>query len=378
MQARSPGRFVVAAIVFWAGALTSPVGVWAQPKICGNQSALGNWSLASCPVLRDDDGDGIYSVTLSLSDSALLEYKVLPSGLWDGSEVRAQGTCPADGGSRRNDTQNIQIVQPDTRGPATFYFDPRSLTDPSYATVSGNRSAADSLMLRAPASACQRWLVVGDFQNLYGDNGSAVPLLPLRPGVWVGRMTAAKALSTGWRWKVLEGSATVAREYGPGGWAYAPCEAGFATVSSPVNVGDSVYFLLHERGGRMQTLVATAPLDGFASDGSPGCETGPDLGSDPRDLGGRMSDAAAPPRPADASTDAGGERRPGIHCDCQIGSPTPVPPTTGMLGLCGGLSLLLLRAGRRRRQRPDRSAGTPTAPARRAAGFTALVGVCHR
>lgn len=355
MRARSPCRFLVAALVFWIGlsAAADPVG--AEPKICGNQPALGGWSLANCPGLRDDDGDGIYSVTLSLADTALLEYKILPTGMWDGLEVRAQGTCPADGGSKRNDTQNIQISQPDTRGPVTFYFDGRSLTDPSYSPVTGNRSGGDSLMLKAPASACPRWIAIGDFQNLYGDNSSAAPLVPLRPGVWAGRVTASKSLAAGWRWKVLEQSAAVAREYGPTGWAYAPCEAAFATVTSPVSVGDTVYFLLHERGGRMQTLVSSAPLDGFSSDGSPGCEPAADLGGDPRDLAsGGPSDAGSGPGPADGAADGGPLRRPGIHCDCQVGAATGGPVNSaGSLALSclASLGALLSRAWMRRDQR---------------------------
>lgn len=351
MQARSSSRFLVAALVPGVGLLALATVARAEPKICGNQAALGSWSLASCPVLRDDDGDGIYSVTLALTDTPLLEYKILPTGSWDGMEVRAQGTCPADGGGKRNDTQNIQIVQPDTGGPARFFFDGRSLTDPSYSKVVGNRSAGDSLMLRAPSSGCPRWLAVGDFQSLYGDNSSAAPLAPLREGVWVGRVTASRALASGWRWKVLEQAATVTREYGPTGWAYAPCEAAFATVASPVSVGDTVYFLLHEHGGRLQTLVSAAPLDGFSWDGTPRCEPGADLGSDPRDLATAASDAGPGPAPADASTDGGSARRPGIHCDCQIGGaqrPSPAGSSV-LLGLVG-LGLLLYRLGQRRRQ----------------------------
>lgn len=355
MRACSFHRFLVAALVSSAGLAVTAGSVAAQPKLCGNQAALGNWSLASCPTLRDDDGDGIYSVTLSLGDTALLEYKLLPTGMWDGNEVRAQGTCPADGGSKRNDTQNIQISQPDTRSAVTFYYDGRSLTDPSYSPVTGNRSAGDTLMLRAPAAECPRWLAVGDFQNLYGDNGSAATLLPLRPGVWVGRVTASKSLAAGWRWKVLEGSAPVAREYGPTGWAYAPCEAAFASVSSPVSVGDSVYFLLHERGGRLQTLVSSSPLDGFSPDGSAECEPRPDLGGEARDLSSASpADAATGPSPADGATDGGAPRRPGIHCDCQIGTAAGHGgPANGWLTLTAlaGLTLLLGRVRLRRNQR---------------------------
>ena len=337
-------RCVVAAIGFCVVMLGLQQPAWSQPKICGNQPALGDWSLANCPVLRDDDGDGIYSVTVSLRDTPLLEYKILPTGVWDGSsEVRANGTCPADGGSKRNDPQNIQIVQPDTQKQATFYFDGRSLSDPSYSVAPGSRSAGDSLMMDAPAASCPRWLAVGDFQNLPGPNGTAVALSLLRPGVWVGRTTAAKPLPMGWRWKVVEQGAVVAREYGPSGWAYAPCEATPAAVTSAVSVGDSIYFVFYAHGGRMQTLVSSSPLDGFSPDGSTACQPPLDLGM-AIDMAGGPKDAAGEDPQRDAGDDGGLARRPGIHCDCHMGVAPRDPVSTPPWGLVGGaLALVLLR-----------------------------------
>ena len=347
-------RFLVDVFGFFAMWCGLEQAAFAQPKICGNQPALGGWSLASCPMLRDDDGDGIYSVTVNLGDTPLLEYKVLPTGMWDGtSEIRANGTCPADGGSKRNDTQNIQIIRPDTAKPATFYFDSRSVTDPSYSTAPGNRSAGDSLMMDAPSGTCPRWLAVGDFQNLPGPNSSAVTLRLLRPGVFVGRGTATKAMGSGWRWKVLEQGADIAREYGPSGWAYAPCEATPALVSTPVSVGDSIYFIFHAHGGRMQTVVSSAPLDGFSSDGSSTCQPPVDLGT-LTDMTGQPQDGATAPLSdagLDAGLDGGLARRPGIHCDCQIGAAKSQSAPTRVVSVAGVALVLSLLARRTRRAR---------------------------
>jgi hypothetical protein len=351
MSCRLRSRFLVAVL----GSLSSLCGLepvaHAQPKICGNQPALGGWSLASCPTLRDDDGDGIYSVTVGLSDTPLLEYKILPTGAWDGStEIRANGTCPADGGAKRNDTQNIQIVAPDTRKPATFFYDGRSLADPSYSPAAGGRSAGDSLMLDAPVGTCPRWLAVGDFQNLPGPNATAVSLAPLRPGVWVGRTTAAKSLPSGWRWRVVEQAAAVAREYGPSGWAYAPCEATPAMVSAPVSAGDTIYFLLHAHGGRMQTVVSATPLDGFSSDGSVTCTPPADLGT-AADLAGPPMDLGGDPLPLDGGADGGLMRRPGIHCDCRVGQGPRAPSPPAILSLAAALCWLRLTRRARRSNR---------------------------
>lgn len=297
--------------------------------MCGNQATLGSWSLSACPALKDDGvppdeaaGDGIYTVAVQLSPTALLEYKILPTGTWDGAqELKQVGSCSADGKADGNLPQNSQVQNPDTSRPTLFFFDGRTTLDQSFAPAPGNRSGSDSAMLEAPAGSCPTWVAVGDFQNLMGPNGSAAKLEFRGRGLLMGHITAAKPLAAGWRWKVVSQSASTVREYGPSGWAYAPCEAAFATVSSPVSPGDSVYFLFHTEGGRLQTLVSSSPLDGFMTDGAT-CQPpsdlaqdanapGPDLGTAPS-----ASEDLASPDPSDAATP---RRRPGIHCDCQLG-----------------------------------------------------------
>jgi hypothetical protein len=341
----------------------------AQPKVCGNQAALGGWSLPSCPQLKDDGvapdeaaGDGIYSLAVQLGPTALLEYKVLPSGTWDGAtEIKAAATCPWDGGATANSNQNIQIPSPDTSQPTRFFYDGRTALDPSYAPPSSGRSAGDSAMLGAPAGSCPGWLAVGDFQTIYGNNPTAVRLLPLRPGVWSGRLTAAQALPAGWRWRLLEQTSGVGREYGPAGWAYAPCHSSFASVSSAVAVGDTVYFLFHADGGRLQTVVSSTPLDGFAADGGGLCQAPPDLGNPGGDLAASAADLADPGRPSDlAAADGGPHPRLGIHCDCKLATgggpalPAAAPAAVGLL-----LFVLTFRQHRRRQRK--------LLPARRAA-----------
>ena len=329
MSTRLVRPFLVAVALTIVGLTASP-RAHAQPKVCGNQGALGNWNLASCLTLRDDGaapdtqaGDGIYSAAVQLSDTALLEYKILPTGMWDGmTELHANGTCPADGGARRNDTQNIQIISPDTRRPTQFFYDSRPSPDGTFTPAPGNRSGGDSAMMESPGGGCPRWLAVGDFQNLYGNNGTAIALTSLRPGVWSGKLTASKALAPGWRWKVLEATGTTPREAGPSGWAYAPCEATFATVNAAVAVGDTVYFVFHAHSGRLQTVVSGAPLDGFVSDGGMGCEGPADMAGGRSDLAGGPTDAGAAAPDGDAGAalaDGGAGRRPGIHCECQVG-----------------------------------------------------------
>lgn len=328
----------------------------AQPKICGNQTALGDWTLGSCPQLKDDGvapdetaGDGIYTVGLQLQPSALLEYKLLPTGIWDGSvEVRQIGTCPYDAGGKQNDTYNIQVPQPDVSKPTLFFFDSRALSDSSYSPAPSNRSGGDSVMTQAPAGSCPSFVAVGDFQNLVGPNATAARLSLQGRGVLVGRVTAAKALAAGWRWKVVQDASGVAREYGPTGWAYAPCSAAFATVSTPVAVGDSIYFLFHAHGGRLQTLVSSSPLDGFSPDGSATCIPAPDMTSAPVDMATSDLLPTPPPDPfLDANFDMGNlPKRPGIHCDCRMGATSATGDTSswgGPMLLLAGLLLLLAR-----------------------------------
>lgn len=321
----------------------------AQPRVCGNQAALGSWALASCPELKDDGnspdetaGDGIYTASVQLTTTGLLEYKLLPTGMWDGTtELKQVGTCPADGGGKANDTQNIQVPSPDVSRPTLFFYDGRTL-DSTFSATPNNRSGGDSAMLDAPAGSCPTWLAVGDFQNLYGPNGSAVKLTQLRPGVLVGRFTAAKSLASGWRWKVMQQTGGTVRESGPTGWAYAPCTAAFAAVSASAAVGDSVYLLFHAWSGRFQTVVSAGPLDGFAPSGSAHCEPPADMAAPATDMAHDLASGASSPPDlqTDAPADAGGDgdtmhRRPGIHCDCQIGRASDESPS-----LCGLLTWL--------------------------------------
>ena len=330
----------------------------AQPKICGNQAALGDWTIGSCPTMKDDGiapdetaGDGIYSVAVQLQATSLLEYKLLPTGSWDGGiEVREAATCPADGGSKANDTYNIQVVQPDVSQKAQFFFDSRTLADSSYSPAPSNRSGGDSLQIASPAGSCPSFVAVGDFQNLVGPNATAAPLV-VQNGVLVGRITASKALTAGWGWKVVQKTSGVAREYGPSGWAYSPCTTAYATVSTPVSVGDSVYFLFHAKTGRLQTLVSGSPLDGFAPDGAGSCQPAADM-STPRDLSVPpvVDDLATPPIPdmpsanADMATMTPG--RPGIHCDCRIGAARAQQGSALPQLFLTGMALLLLRRRR--------------------------------
>lgn len=326
----------------------------AQPKICGNQSALGGWNLDQCPQLKDDGvgvdesaGDGIYSLELSLDPTALLEYKILPQGVW-AVALGQQGSCDGAGNPTGNDTGNLRIIRPDVSRPVRFYLDTRTLADPSDASPPGNRSFGDTLMTRSPDGACPRWFAVGDFQNLVGVNATAVELQVLRPGVFVGRHTASKALAAGWKWKMMEQAATAPRELGPSGFAYAPCSTPSAQVSSSVMPGDSVYFVIDTRTGRMRTVVSSSPLDGFSSDGTPLCPPVIDMASPIRDLATPIDASASADFSATdgpLSTDGGPSRPlPGIHCDCQLGRGRSDRPPAALLVLSFFLMLRRRRA----------------------------------
>jgi len=323
----------------------------AQPKVCGNQAALGSWTLASCPILKDDGappdeaaGDGIYTAAVQLSATALLEYKILPTGVWDSSlDIKQVGTCAADGGSMQNDTRNIQVQNPDVSRPTLFFFDSRS------------QSGGDSVMVNAPAGSCPAWLAVGDFQNFYGPNATAVKLLPQGRGVLAGRFTAAKTLAAGWRWKVVQQTTGTAREYGPTGWAYAPCEAAFTTVSTAVAPGDSVYLIFHAYQGRLQALLSSGPLDGFTIDGAAACQP-LDMAAAPVETVPDLGPAFAADLRASDSLDGGPDgadmrRRPGIHCDCQMGARDGAPASSReLLWLSAlGVGAWVLRSRQRRR-----------------------------
>ena len=119
-----------------------------QPKICGNQAALGSWNVDQCPQLKDDGagadeaaGDGIYSVEISLDPTSVLEYKLLPQGTW-ALALGQQGTCDGSGNPTGNDTSNLRILRPDVSRPVRFYLDTRTLSDPGAVQPPGNRSLA--------------------------------------------------------------------------------------------------------------------------------------------------------------------------------------------------------------------------------------------
>lgn len=326
---------VVGLVVALAGSARA-----ATPKVCGNDAALGSFDPASCPVLKDDGiapdeaaGDGIYTVEVVLAPKPLLEYKLLPSGTFDGTQLGQSGTCDVTG-SRGNTYGNIQVPEPDTSRPVRFFYDSRTLSDPSYASPPGNRSGGDDLMQRSPAASCPQWLAVGDFQNVPFDRAvGAVELTLQRPGVLAGRLTATRALASGWRWKIVEGRAAAGfRKYGPSGWADDPCDTDNVSVASPVRPGDIVYFTWYSASGRLRTAVV-APgeeADGGVYGGLPLCPP-----ASPVDLGDAADLAAAAPAdgsaaPSDAAGidvgDGGPARpRPGIHCDCQLGGSAPAP-----------------------------------------------------
>lgn len=344
----------------------------AAPKVCGNHPALGGFQPASCPELKDDGvapdeakGDGIYTAEVVLSPpvASPLEYKLLPSGAFDGTEIGAwRGAAGSDtcglGGTGSNTFRNLQVPDPDPGRPVRFFFDTRALTDPSHARPPGDRSFGDDLWIRSPQSSCPSFLAVGDFQSVPFDRTvGAVPLKPLRPGVLVGRWLATQALPAGWKWQVQEaagGPGSSARRFGPAGLSYEPCAGDRVTVPTAVRLGDTVSFTLYAALGRLQTTVQSGPVDGGVSDGTPQCPpplpdmaSGPirdDFGAgEPRDLSG----------PADGGAGDLGPSRPlpGIHCAQAPGHPAPARVPIGSLA---GLGLLL--AARALRRRPRASA----------------------
>lgn len=347
----------------------------APPKVCGNDAALGNFDPMSCPTLRDDGvapdeaaGDGIYTVEVTLGPKPLLEYKLLPTGAFDGTQLGQLGTCDVKGG-HDNTYNNIQIPTPDTSRPVRFFFDSRTLTDPTYAAPPGNRSAGDDLMPRSPSTSCPTWLAVGDFQNVPFDRTiGAVELTLQRPGVLVGRLTAAKALASGWRWKIVQGGTAAGfRKYGPSGWADDPCDTDNVVVSGAVRAGDIVYFTWHSAGGRLRTQVFAPiddPPDGGVHGGLPLCPPPadpPDLG-EAADLAISSQNDDGSTGPADAAGGAGdggpGRPLPGIHCNCELGrsayDPTTSPPPGPLMGLAviAGVYLVVLRRRNRSGKNP--------------------------
>lgn len=339
--------------------------------MCGSNPALGGFQPASCPELKDDGvapdeakGDGIYTaeVRLAAPVASPLEYKLLPSGAFDGTEIGAwRGAAGNDtcglGGAGSNMFRNLQVPDPDPSRPVRFFYDTRALTDPSHARPPGDRSFGDDLWIRSPQSSCPSFLVVGDFQSVPFDRTvGAVPLKQLRPGVLAGRWLATQALPAGWKWQVQEaagGPGSSARRFGPAGLSYEPCAGDRVTVPSAVRLGDTVSFTLYASLGRLQTTVQSGPVDAGASDGTLQCPPPlPDMASRPPfdDFGlWQPRDFSAP---ADGGAGELGSDRPlpGIHCACQLGHTAPARAPIGPLAALG--LLLAARALRRRQRAP--------------------------
>ncbi len=370
MNARRLARFLAKGLSL--GLIGSgTVALAATPKVCGNDAALGSFDPVSCPTLRDDGvapdeaaGDGIYTVEVMLSPKPVLEYKILPSGAFDGTQIGQSGTCDL-AGTRNNTYGNIQIPDPDTSRPVRFFYDSRVIADSHYAAPPGNRSGGDDLMPRSPAASCPQWLAVGDFQNVPFDRAiGAVELTLQRPGVLVGRLTATKATAAGWRWKVVQGGTAAGfRKYGPSGWADDPCDADNVVVASPVRPGDIVYFTWYSAGGRLRTDVQAPDddLDGGIHGGLPLCPppvNPADLGA-VADLAVSTADGGSGPTDLSAPGDADAARPlPGIHCNCELGRsvyrPGPRQPPERPLTLAAVIASVYL-IGLRRRARAARN-----------------------
>lgn len=369
MNARRLARFFASGLALRLVGLDGPA-LAATPKVCGNDAALGSFDPLSCPTLRDDGiapdeaaGDGIYTVEVMLSPKPLLEYKLLPTGAFDGTQLGQSGTCDITG-TRNNTYSNIQIPDPDTSRPVRFFYDSRTLTDPRYAVPPGNRSSGDDLMQRSPAASCPQWLAVGDFQNVPFDRAiGAVELTLQRTGVLVGRLTATKAVAAGWRWKVVQGGGAAGyRKYGPSGWADDPCDADNVVVASPVRAGDIVYFTWYSAGGRLRTevLAPADDLDGGVHGGLPLCPppvNPADLGT-AADLAVAAADGGSrPPPDQSASGDSDSARPlPGIHCNCELGrSVVRLDPRNGpdRLPTLAAVIASVYLIGLRRRRRRD-------------------------
>lgn len=342
--------------------LLAPAAALAVPRICGGNSGLGSFQPARCPELKDDGvapdekaGDGLYSVEVRLAApvSSPLEYKLLPSGAFDGTELGSyRGSAGTDTcgltGTGSNMFRNLQVPSPDDTRPVRFYYDTRAPLDTSYARPPGDRSFGDDLMVRSPGNACPGFVVVGDFQSVPFDRAvGAVTLVHERPGVLTGRWLATQALAAGWRWQVQE-QAPGTRRFGPAGWSYEPCQGDRASVASAVRLGDTVTFTFYTALGRLRTTVQSGGgVDGGAVEGMQ-CPpplrldmSGPifdDLG------GGTPADGGA----RDAATGDQGVMRPlpGIHCDLSAGRSSGPGLGVGAVGLA--LGLLVSQRGRRR------------------------------
>ncbi|MFO0572996.1 MAG: choice-of-anchor X domain-containing protein [Polyangia bacterium] len=356
---------------FWIGLGLSlgPAAAAAGPRVCGGNAALGSFQPASCPELKDDGvppdeaaGDGIYSVEVRLAApvSAPLEYKLLPSGAFDGTELGSyRGSAGTDtcglGGTGTNSFKNVQIPSPPEDRPVRFYYDSRVLSDPSHTRPPQDRSFGDDLMARSPSTACPVFAAVGDFQTVPFDRAvGSVALVQQRPGVLVGRWLATQSLAAGWKWQVQE-KAPLGRRFGPGGWSYDPCTGDRVTVPSAVRIGDTVTFTFYASLGRLQTTVQAGGAGDLGAPEGPQCPPPVDMAQ----AGG--TDAGPPPPSSDGAAgdlaagdggdggDGGAVRPlPGIHCDCRLAGPGAAAGSGGWVAVAAGLLGLLLTARARR------------------------------
>lgn len=361
-------RLARASLLSVAVVVSAPGTGAAAPKVCGDQAALGGFDVAKCPELRDDGvgadeaaGDGVFSTEVMLDAKDFLLYKILPEGVYNATEITQASACaPAAAGN--NSPRNI-VVPKVPKGAARFYFDSRDLSaDPSYAALpAGARgSGGDSLMVRSPDGAPPRWVAVGDFQAAPFDLSSgALDLQPgaQKPTVLSAEVVVAKALPSGWQWKVVEGtgSYTTARKYGQNGWAYPDLKVGdncdnlSARMATAVSAGARLRFTFAAHLGRLQVQIVEGG--------------GADMADPPADLalppGG---DLASPPRDgasggADAGSGGPAGPLPGIRCDIAggIGAARAYHPSAWTASLAWlVLGLTLLRPRRRMAQATHR------------------------
>lgn len=325
---------------------------WAEPKVCGNQPVLGDFDAAKCLPMRDDGaepdevkGDGVYTAWETLAPTTLLRYKILPSGAYDGTEIRQVGPC-GPGGESESPFQDILVPAPDVGAKVRFYYDSRPLLTGGYAPAPGNRSGGDSAMIAAPSGRPPSFIAVGDFQDVRFDPASGVDLKPMATGVLAASFTLPRGLAAGWQWKVFEKGRRYdeigARKFGPDGWSYTTkCDSANVTVDAAVPPGGNVQFVFHAHVGRLQTLISGGFLD--SDPGARDLRQGEGGGADLRQPGGGGEDlGAADMAPGDL---------PGIHCKCQLAGRAQAQAQAGPPGPAVLAALLLLLALLRRRVR---------------------------
>jgi hypothetical protein len=335
-----PSRTIVLA---WLLTWLPGAAALAEPKVCGNQPALGDFDAAKCLPMRDDGvepdevkDDGIYTAWATLAPTALLRYKILPSGAYDGSEIRQVGPCgPSD--ESESPFQDILVPSPSVKEKVRFFYDSRPLLVGGYAPAPNNRSGGDSAMIGAPEGRPPSFIAVGDFQDMRFDPPSGVDLKPMAPGVLAARLTLPRGLAAGWQWKVFEKGRSYtevgARKFGPDGWSYTTkCDSANVKVDAAVPPGGDVQLVFHAHTGRLQTLISGGFLD--SAPGMSDLRQPDPPGMDLRSMGGGAEDLGAA-----ADLSPGGDL-PGIHCKCQLAGkartrtqspPGPAAPTALLL-----------------------------------------------